>query len=147
MPKNYLFSCQCSRVPNKRACTRYSIFTKLPPCTSYSGVHAYLFFWFFKAFVEKLGLNTDLVLKVSSPIKVQNGRRSKSFIHMVMYMLRVSKVSIIMNETANFHPALFLVFWAKFHPVRVSGLHGCLFLSKLHPARLFWSACLSGTLK
>ena len=29
-------------------------------------------------------------------------------------------VSIIMNKTASFHPALFfLVFWAKFHPARL----------------------------
>ena len=44
---------------NKRACTLYLILTKLPH--SYSGMHAYLFFWIFKGFLSnnflaKIGL-------------------------------------------------------------------------------------------
>ena len=49
-----------SSVPNKRACTPYLIFTKLPhTARSYPGLHAYLLFWILKDFCQIFRLNLD----------------------------------------------------------------------------------------
>ena len=62
-------------------------------------------------FWQKLGLFSRNFCSFDSLVT----KRKKSFLH----IQRANKVSVIMNKTASFHAAFFLVFWAKFHPARL----------------------------
>ena len=101
---------QYSRVPNKRACTPYLISTKLPPCPLLFGSARLFsivnFSQIFRPKLDKFWLKLGIF-------------SSDFYLFGFLHVQRVNKVSLIMNKTtktARFHPALFLVFWAKFHP-------------------------------
>ena len=86
----YLFVIFYSSDPNKRAFTPYLILTKLPPCT--------------------------LFVKYSRLICNFFGQKLGLFLVSFVYLAHWWQASVIMNKTASFHPAFFLVFWAKFLP-------------------------------
>ena len=96
------------RVPNKRAYvlyvyTPYLVLTKLPLCT----------FFFRSAYWFIFSDYLSIFVKYSCQIW-------KIFAKTRFIFFKL-KQSLIMNKSTIFHPAFFLVFWAKFHHARLFG--------------------------
>ena len=77
------------------------------------------FSWFLKDFCQIFRPNLEIFWQKLS-----------SFLVTFFYLAHWWQASVIMNKTASFHAALFLVFWAKFLPARL-----CIFV-KFPPCML-----------
>ena len=104
------------------ACTPYLFLTKLPPCTLlFRSARLFNFLDFCKQFCQ-----------IFRPNLKTFGITRFNFWN----VQRVNKVFLIMNKTASFHPALFLVFEQNSSLHTYSGLHAYLIFVKVPPCTL-----------
>ena len=93
------------------------ILTKLPPCTLLFRPARLLIF------------RDSLRIFVKYSVLIWNFLTKTRFIFWW-------QASVIMNKTASFHPALFLLFWAKFHPASLFRTARSFIFVKIPPCTL-----------